>query len=117
MPKSSHMAKRNAGRAKRQAGVGGGRMIKREASGGQLGGRVEAVMSAAQRSGLTAEKSGRIGGRVSPELIRQAKAQTGIETDTDLIEFALANVALDDRFADAFKASRGKVDRDLKLGF
>ena len=33
----------------------------------------------------------RIGGRVSPALVEQAKARTGIETDTDLIEFALAN--------------------------
>lgn len=79
--------------------------------------RVEAVMAAAERSGLLHEKSGRIGGRVSPALVEQAKARTGIEADTDLIEFALANVALEDRFAEAFKAGRGKVDPDLKLGF
>lgn len=79
--------------------------------------RVEAVMAAAERSGLLHEKSGRIGGRVSPELVRQAKAQTGIETDTDLIEFALANVALEDKFAESFKAVRGTVDPSLKLGF
>jgi hypothetical protein len=30
---------------------------------------------------------------VSPALIKQAKRQTGIEADTDLIEFALAPVA------------------------
>jgi hypothetical protein len=48
---------------------------------------------------------------------REAKRQTGIETDTDLIEFALATVALEDNFADAFRASRGKVDPKLKLGF
>jgi predicted metalloprotease len=40
-----------------------------------------------------------------------------IETDTDLIEFALADVALEDDFVDVFKRSRGKVDPDLKLGF
>lgn len=80
-------------------------------------GRVEAVMAAAERSGLLHEKSGRIGGRVSPALVERAKARTGIETDTDLIEFALANVALEDRFAESFKATRGKVDPDLKLGF
>lgn len=79
--------------------------------------RVEAVMAAADRSGLLHEKSSRIGGRISPALVRQAKARTGIETDTDLIEFALANVALEDRFAERFKAVRGTVDPDLKLGF
>jgi hypothetical protein len=79
--------------------------------------RVEVVMAAAERSGLLSEKGGRIGGRVSPALVRQAKAQTGIKTDTDLIEFALASVALEDRFAESFKAVRGTVDPDLKLGF
>jgi hypothetical protein len=79
--------------------------------------RFEAVMQAAEKSGLLDEKGGRIGGRVSPALVRQAKRQTGIETDTDLIEFALARVALEDNFADAFKESRGKVEAKLKLGF
>jgi len=79
--------------------------------------RVEAIMKAAERSGLLNKKSSRIGGRVSAELVMQAKKQTGLQADTDLIEFALANVALEDKFAGAFKASRGKVDEDLKLGF
>jgi hypothetical protein len=79
--------------------------------------RVEAVMQAAAQSGLLSRKSGRIGGRVSPALVKQAKRQTGIETDTDLIEFALATVALEDRFAKTFKKSRGKVAPELKLGF
>lgn len=80
-------------------------------------GRVEAVMHAAKQSGLLGEKGGRIGGRVSRSLIRQAKRQSGIEADTDLIEFALATIALEDNFAEVFKASRGKVDPTLKLGF
>ena len=79
--------------------------------------RFEAVMRAAEQSGLLAGKSGRIGGRVSPALVRQAKRQTGIMADTDLIEFALATVALEDNFAVAFKRSRGKIDPELKLGF
>jgi hypothetical protein len=79
--------------------------------------RFEAVMQAAEQSGLLNEKSGRIGGRVSPALVKQAKRQTGIETDTDLIEFALATVALEDNFSETFKQSRGKVDPELKLGF
>ena len=79
--------------------------------------RFEAVMQAAEQSGLLSEKSGRIGGRVSQALVKQAKRQTGIETDTDLIEFALATVALVDNFAEAFKESRGKVNPEMKLGF
>jgi hypothetical protein len=79
--------------------------------------RFEAVMRAAETSGPLNEKGSRIGGRVSPALVRQAKRQTGIETDTDLIEFALATVALEDNFAGAFKESRCTVDPTLKLGF
>jgi len=77
----------------------------------------QSVMDAAERSGLLKDKSGRIAGRVSRALIEQAKRRTGIESDTDLIEFALASIALEDNFAEVFKASHGKVDPDLKLGF
>jgi len=79
--------------------------------------RFEATMQAARQSGLLGEKAGRIGGRVSPTLVQQAKRLTGIQTDTDLIAFALATVALEDPFADAFKEARGKLDPELKLGF
>jgi hypothetical protein len=79
--------------------------------------RFDAVMQAARQSGLLGEKASRIGGRVSPALVEQAKRQTGIRTDTDLIEFALATIALDDQFAAAFKEARGTVDPELKLGF
>ena len=74
-------------------------------------------MRAAEQSDLLNEKSSRIGGRVSPALVKQAKRRTGIETDTDLIEFALATIALEDNIAVAFKESRGVVDPALKLGF
>jgi hypothetical protein len=79
--------------------------------------RFEAVMKAAERSGLLGAKRGRIGGRVSAALVEQAKKQTGIDADTDLIEFALASIAIEDKFAEVFRESRGKVDADLKLGF
>jgi hypothetical protein len=102
---------------------GGGRRTKAARRDAKPGGaivtkaRFEAVMQAAERSGLLRGKSGRIGGRVSPALVKQAKRQTGIEADTDLIEFALASVALEDNFAETFRLSRGKVDERLKLGF
>jgi hypothetical protein len=105
------LLKRSAGRVKVvQRDTESGRFLVSKA-------RFEAVMQAAGQSGLLSEKSGRIGGRVSPALVKQAKRQTGIETDTDLIEFALATVALEDNFAQTFKESRGKVDPELKLGF
>ena len=79
--------------------------------------RFDSVMLAAQQSGLLGGKSGRIAGRVSPALVRQAKRQTGIVSDTELIAFALAAVALEDNFAQVFKESRGKVDPGVDLGF
>lgn len=114
----THRGKRAAGATK--GNLGQTKTIHREAVTGRFvmsKARFEAVMRAAEKSGLLDEKGGRIGGRVSPALVRQAKRQTGIETDTDLIEFALATVALEDNFADVFKESRGKVDLKLKLGF
>jgi hypothetical protein len=121
---AKHNETQRAGGAKRQISsevlvgwrsamrdVGSGRFLTAPAT------QVEAVIAAARRSGLLLEKDGRIGGRVSHALVERAKARTGIETDTDLIEFALANIALEDRFAESFKAVRGKVDADLKLGF
>jgi hypothetical protein len=94
--------------------------FERDSLTGQLSagqGRFDAVMKAAERSGLLTEKSSRIAGRVSPTLVEQAKKRTGIAADTDLIAFALANVALEDDFPDAFKDARGKIDAGLKLGF
>lgn len=111
---------RSAAGGPSKAGTGQPKIVRRKNETGQLAiskARFEAVMLAAERFGLLNEKSGRIGGRVSQALVTQAKRQTGIETDTDLIEFALATVALEDNFAEAFKESRGKVDPDLKLGF
>ena len=104
----------------RKNGAGRAKTVRRDAAAGPLSvskARFEAVMLAAERSGLLTEKSGRIGGRVSPALVEQAKRQSGIEADTDLIAFALATIALEDDFAQTFKESRGKVDRALKLGF
>lgn len=79
--------------------------------------RIEAVLKRAEEFGLRAEKDGRIAGRVSADLIKRAKARTGLTSDTELVEFALANVALEDNFAETFRKTRGTVDPTLKLGF
>jgi hypothetical protein len=81
------------------------------------GARFAAIIAAAEQSGLLGEKRARIAGRISPELIQRAKQKTGIATDTDLIEFALASIALDDKFSETFKKTMGSVDPRLKLGF
>lgn len=79
--------------------------------------RVIAVLARAEESGLTSSKGDRIAGRVSPELIERAKARTGLRSDTELLEFALANVAVEDDFAQVFRDLKGTVNPDLDLGF
>ncbi|WP_236016046.1 hypothetical protein [Brucella endophytica] len=79
--------------------------------------RVDAVMQAARQSGLIGEKSGRIAGRISPVLVEEAKKATGLQSDTELLEFALANVALKDDFAKEFKKLKGTIDPTLDLEF
>ena len=102
-----------------EGGTGGAKVVQPDADAAAIvsKARFEAVMQAARQLGLLGEKAGRIGGRVSPALIKQAKRQTGIQADTDLIEFALATVALEDTFAETFKEARGKVDPELNLAF
>jgi hypothetical protein len=79
--------------------------------------RFDAVMGAAERSGLLAGKSARISGRISPTLVEEAKKRTGIAGDTELIEFALASVALDDSFGKTFRKTQATIDPKLKLGY
>lgn len=75
------------------------------------------MIEAAGESGLLTNKSARISGRISPALVKEAKRQTGIQTDTELIEFALASIALKDDFAEAFCKLHGTVDPSLDLEF
>jgi len=77
--------------------------------------RVEAVIEHARREGLFRDKDHRIAGRVSADLVNRAKERTGIRSDTELLAFALANIALEDNFAEAFAAMRGTVDPKLDL--
>lgn len=78
---------------------------------------VKATLMAAERTGLIGDKNDRISARLSHALIEQAKKRTGIQGDTELLEFALANIALEDRFNEAITKLDGTVDADIKLGF
>jgi hypothetical protein len=79
--------------------------------------RIDQLLQAAANEGLLDGKGARISGRVSPALIKQAKRMTGINSDTKLIEFALATIALEDEFPRVFAASHGTIDPTLKLGY
>lgn len=79
--------------------------------------RVQMVLASARDAGMLDDKTTRISGRISPLLVQQAKRRSGMESDTDLIEFALASVALEDPFLDVFAKVRGSVDPDIELGY
>ena len=115
---AKHLKRTSGGPAvsrKRQSAASGKSATLRES--GANRDRVVAVLARAKESGLTLSKGGRIAGRVSPELIERAKALTGLRSDTELLQFALANIAIEDDFAQAFRELKGAVDPDLDLEF
>lgn len=80
--------------------------------------RVASVLNTAKKEGLiNREKEARLSARINSELIARAKKNTGIQTDTELVEFALANLALEDRFPETIKRLQGTIDPDIKIGF
>lgn len=76
-----------------------------------------AVLGRASEMGLVGAELQQVGARLPKRLILQAKKRTGIDSTTDLILFALANLAVEDDFPQAFIAARGKLDPDLDIGF
>jgi hypothetical protein len=77
----------------------------------------EAVAAARQQGLLGGPKMRVIRARTSAALVDEAKRRTGIQSDTALIEAALASLAVDDHFIDWLIANRGTVDPSLDLEF
>jgi hypothetical protein len=82
------------------------------------GGRLGDVLSIAEQQGLLG--GGRtltVRGRMPSLLVEQAKKRTGIQSDSKLIEAALASLAVADEYGDWLLAQRGTVSTDLDLEF
>jgi hypothetical protein len=75
------------------------------------------IMASAEEQGLFATNESRVTARVSRKLIDAAKARTGIKSDSELVKFAIAQLALDDPFRRAFREVGGTVDPSLDLEF
>ena len=56
-------------------------------------------------------------GRMPEALVSKAKARTGIKSDTELLELALANLAVADDYLDWLLSRRGTVSKDIDLEF
>ena len=79
--------------------------------------RREAVNTAAHSAGLLEGQTSRIQGRITHSLLAAAKARSGITSDTELLEYALARVAIEDDFGTKLVARKGRVPADLDLEF
>jgi hypothetical protein len=79
--------------------------------------RRSAVLATVKDAGLLSGARGRIAGRIRKRLVKAAKARSGIRSDTDLLEYALARVALEDNFMQRLLARKGRVPRDIDLEF
>jgi hypothetical protein len=75
------------------------------------------VLKTAKDVGLLTGARGRIAGRIRKPLLDAAKRRSGIKSDTDLLEYALARVALEDDFGQKLIARKGRVPADIDLEF
>jgi hypothetical protein len=77
----------------------------------------DALAIARQKGLLSGGRTLTVRGRMPSLLVEQAKLRTGIQSDSKLIEAALANIVAADEYADWLLAQRGTVSRDLDLEF
>lgn len=53
--------------------------------------------------------------RMTEELLAAAKQQTGIKSDSELVEMAVASLAVGPDFGEWLLAQRGTLDKDFKI--
>jgi hypothetical protein len=80
--------------------------------------RLKDVLVVADQAGLLkGSRTKIVRGRMPEALVNKAKARTGIKKDTDLLEVALANLAVADDFPEWLLSQKGTVNKDLDLEF
>src|ERR1035438_3125850 len=77
----------------------------------------DALIIAGQQGLLSGGRTLTVRGRMPSLLVEQAKKKTGIQSDSKLIEAALANIVVADEYAEWLLAQRGTVSKDLDLEF
>lgn len=73
------------------------------------------VLAAARHMGLIGTKDKTIAGRVPSALVEAAKTRSGIQSDSELLLYALSKVALEDDFGPRLLALKGSVPKDVVL--
>jgi hypothetical protein len=80
--------------------------------------RLAHAIDAVKVSGrLSGARSKRVSVRLDPGLVEAAKANSGIENDSDLINAALAAVAAPDDFGPWFVTQAGTLPADFEIDF
>jgi len=77
----------------------------------------DALAIARETGLLKGSRTKLVRGRMPDALVAKAKARSGVQSDTELIEVALANLAVADEYAGWLLAQSGKVGKDLDLEF
>ena len=73
------------------------------------------MLATARQEGLLGTKDKTIGGRVPTALVEAAKTRSGIQSDSELLVYALSKVALEDDFGTRLLALKGSVPKDIDL--
>ena len=80
--------------------------------------RFQEALAIAEQSGLLrGAKTEVVRGRMPRALVQKAKATSGARSDTELIEMALANLAVADEYPGWLLAQRGTVGKGVDLEF
>jgi hypothetical protein len=102
---------------RRRAGPAASSALTKHVAASAVSSRVTATLSTAAAAGLTrGKKEKRLSGRAHEELFAAAAARSGLDGN-ELLEYALAKVALEDDFAEKLLAREGSIDRELDLEF
>ncbi len=97
---------------------GGVNSSRQELSGTAALERLRASMEIVEAKGLlVGGRTKDLHGRMPPKLVEAAMEQTGITSETTLMEVALAHLVATDSYGNWLLAQRGKVGKDLDLEF
>lgn len=80
--------------------------------------KLKDILTIAEEKGLfRGTRTKVVRGRMPEALVSRAKARTGIKSDTQLLELALANLAVADDYPEWLLSHRGTVSPDVDLEF
>ena len=82
---------------------------------GVLPGWMLVLYGAMEAGYLEGQRSERVGGRLPKRLIAAAKKKSGIESQSELLEYALSKVALEDDYGKKLVSLKGSIPDDVEF--